>query len=84
MNQTGRKSETSLSLGQQKETRVIWEFPKIRGTLFCGPYSKDPTILGYYTRVPSPIFGNSHIEAKIATTKYILFIPYDFLLHLTG
>ena len=22
----------------------IWEFPKIRGTLFWGPYSKDPTI----------------------------------------
>ena len=22
----------------------IWEFPKIRGTLFWGPYKKDPTI----------------------------------------
>ena len=22
----------------------MWEFPKIRGTLFWGPYSKDPTI----------------------------------------
>ena len=22
----------------------IWEFPKIRGTLFWGPYNKDPTI----------------------------------------
>ena len=32
----------------------MWEFPKIRGTLFWGPYNKDPTILG------SPIFGNSH------------------------
>ena len=21
-----------------------WEFPKIRGTLFGGPYNKDPTI----------------------------------------
>ena len=21
----------------------IWEFPKIRGTLFWGPYNKDPT-----------------------------------------
>ena len=21
-----------------------WEFPKIRGTLFWGPYNKDPTI----------------------------------------
>ena len=29
---------------------AIWEFPKIRGTLFWGPYNKDPifwgTILG--------------------------------------
>ena len=23
---------------------VIWEFPKIRGTFFGGPYDKDPTI----------------------------------------
>ena len=22
----------------------MWEFPKIRGTLFWGPYDKDPTI----------------------------------------
>ena len=28
--------------------RPMWEFPKIRirGTLFWGPYNKDPTILG--------------------------------------
>ena len=31
----------------------IWEFPKIRGTLFWGPENKDPSInLGYYIRVP--------------------------------
>ena len=24
--------------------RQIWAFPKIRGTLFRGPYNKDPTI----------------------------------------
>ena len=24
--------------------RTSWEFPKIRGTLFGGPYNKDPTI----------------------------------------
>ena len=23
---------------------MIWEFPKIRGTLFWGAYNKDPTI----------------------------------------
>ena len=22
----------------------IWEFPKIRGTLFGGPYNKDPIV----------------------------------------
>ena len=37
----------------------IWEFPKIRGTLFWGPYNKDPIISG--TILGSPIFGNSHI-----------------------
>ena len=24
----------------------LWEFPTIRGTLFGGPYNRDPTILG--------------------------------------
>ena len=24
--------------------KAMWEFPKIRGTLFWGPYNKDPTI----------------------------------------
>ena len=37
----------------------IWEFPKIRGALFWGPYDKDPTIKG--TILGSPIFGNPHI-----------------------
>ena len=37
----------------------IWEFPKIRGTLFWGPYNKDPTIEAPISG--SPIFGNSHI-----------------------
>ena len=23
---------------------ATWEFPKIRGALFWGPYNKDPTI----------------------------------------
>ena len=36
-----------------------WEFPKIRDTLFWGPYNKDPTVYG--TILGSPIFGNSHI-----------------------
>ena len=36
-----------------------WEFPKIGGTLFWGPYNKDPTIHG--PKLGSPIFGNSQI-----------------------
>ena len=43
----------------------IWEFPKIRGTLFGGPYNKDPTIWG--TISGSPIFGNSHMLAQSGT-----------------
>ena len=39
----------------------LWDFPKVRGTLFWGPYNKDPTILGYYIRVP---FGNPLIALK--------------------
>ena len=33
-----------------------WEFPKIRCT---GDYNQDPTIQGYYIRVP--IVGNSYV-----------------------
>ena len=36
-----------------------WEFPKNRGTLFWGPYNRDPTI--YRTIFGSPIFGNSQV-----------------------
>ena len=43
------------------KTLSIWEFPKIRGTLFWGPYNKDPSILG--TILGTPIFGNSHIDS---------------------
>ena len=32
----------------------IWEFPKFKGTLFGGPYNKDPTI--WVTILGSPIF----------------------------
>ena len=46
----------------------IWAFPKISGTLFWGPYNKDPTIQA--TIVGSHIFGNSHIK-----TLYITLTP---------
>ena len=37
----------------------IWVYPKIRATLFWGPYNKDPTTKG--TKFGFPIFGNSHM-----------------------
>ena len=42
------------------EQQLIWEFPKIRGTLFWGPYNKDPIFQG--TILGSQIFGNSHLR----------------------
>ena len=33
-----------LEFGARVSTVRIWEFPKIRGTRFGGPYNKDPTI----------------------------------------
>ena len=36
------KPRSPLSLAKP----FTWEFPKIRGTLFWGPYNKDPTIRG--------------------------------------
>ena len=60
------KSETpnpdrfiAVCLGVVAILRV--EFPKIRGTVFWGPYNKDPTIKG--TIFGSPIFGNSQVSA---------------------
>ena len=50
-----------------------WGFPKIRGTLFWGPYNKDPTIQGI--RLGSPIFGSSQIcdvQRLCPTTKSLL------------
>ena len=39
---------------------MIWEFPKIRGTLIWGPYNQDTT--SYIGNVlGSPIFGNIHM-----------------------
>ena len=38
-----------------------WEFPKNRGTLFWGPYNRDPTIYRTIVIFGSPIFGNSQV-----------------------
>ena len=44
-----------------------WEFPKIGGTLFWGPYNKDPTNSG--TLLGSQFFGSSQIEEHEAFSK---------------
>ena len=44
---------------------IMWGFPKTRGTLFWGPYNKDPTI--WCTILGSPIFGNPHVRLRKAT-----------------
>ena len=36
--------DTTLGYLEPGGLAMIWEFPKIRGTLFGGPYDKDPTI----------------------------------------
>ena len=36
--------EQSYRICETTNGILIWEFPKIRGTLFWGPYNKDPTI----------------------------------------
>ena len=43
----------------KEHSHVIWEFPKMRGTLFWDPYNKDPTIRVLYQG--PRIFENSHI-----------------------
>ena len=46
---SGRSDEVGFCI----MLKPTWEFPKIRGTSFWGPYSKDPTIQG--TILGSPI-----------------------------
>ena len=43
--------------------RVYLGVSEIRGTVFWGPYNKDPTIQG--TILGSPIFGNSHLAVQL-------------------
>ena len=56
LNDRGSISERAVSPGSQPPYMGVSEN---RGTLFWGPYNKDPTISG--TILGSPIFGNSHI-----------------------
>ena len=54
-----------MSVSDIATQEPMWEFPKIRGTLFWGPYNENPTISG--TILWSPIFGNSHALYKLKT-----------------
>ena len=56
---SGGLQACSLGFRSPSDSWHMWEFPKIRGTLFWGPYNKDPTVWG--TILESPIFGNSHV-----------------------
>ena len=47
-----RLGEARAGLSGKADPAPVWEFQKMRGTLFWGPYSKDPTILGYSIGVP--------------------------------
>ena len=62
--------QEALITSTQPSPMANWEFPKIRGTLFGGtlfggPYNKDPTIQG--TILGSPIIGNSQLVPKSST-----------------
>ena len=41
---TSEAHENDHTLLCESALRHKWEFPKIRGALFWGPYNKDPTI----------------------------------------
>ena len=43
-NQTSCLESETASYTSARMALIIREFPKIRGTLFWGPYNKDPTI----------------------------------------
>ena len=42
----------------ERSQRLIWQFSKIRGTIFRGPNNKDSSILGPL------ILGNYHLKRK--------------------
>ena len=52
---------------------LMWEFPKIRDSLFWGLYNQDPTISG--ATLGSPTFRNSHVTMSKATaTQHCLYV----------
>ena len=47
----------------------IWEFPKIRGTLFGGPHNKDHSFLG--SMLGSPYFGKLLYRGSIGLSRWL-------------
>ena len=42
---------------------MSWDFPKISGTSFWGPYNKDPTIKGAI--LGSPVLGDRQLHLNL-------------------
>ncbi|CAE7812270.1 unnamed protein product [Symbiodinium sp. CCMP2592] len=59
--------EAELGKALQVRTAEDLGVSENRGTLFWGPYNKDPTIQG--TILGSPIFGNSHLAFEGASAR---------------
>ena len=53
----------------------MWEFPKIWGTLFWGPYNKDPTIQG---TVLGSLFSETPMYALRVLGSYYIYWPLPF------
>ena len=51
-----------------------WDFRKLRGTFFWGPYNKDPTTWG--TILGPPIFGNLQMKSTACSTCFPEFSTY--------
>ena len=51
----------------------MWEFPKIRGTLFWGPYNKDPTIEVLYW---GPLFSKTPMFSDASRVSLRLYGSY--------
>ena len=59
IHRTPDPQDYGFQAGGTRKPQGYGSFRKLGGTLFWGPYHKDPTIWGAI--LGSPIFGNSHI-----------------------
>ena len=61
--------KNTLGKVQSRDSGLIWEFPKIRGTSFWGPYIR--ILLFRFAKLGSPIFGHSHMALGWALGFYV-------------